>query len=254
MNRNTYDGDITTWSPEGRLFQAEYAMEAVKQGSATVALKSKTHVVLAAVKRAQSELSSFQEKIFKIDDHCGMSVSGLVTDGRYLAKFMRGTCMDHRYMNDEDQPVSRLAEMVGSKYQQHTRHGGLRPFGVGLFLAGHDDSGPHLMQMVPSGDVFAWKATAMGARSQAARTYLEKNFEAFPDCTLDQLVQHSLLALQSTTGSDGANLTDVNTTLAVVGVDRGFEIVDASPWIAQLPARVPQAAAADDDEDGEHAE
>ncbi len=77
MFRNQYDNDITIWSPEGRIFQIEYAMEAVKQGSACVGLKSKTHAVLVALKRSTSELGSFQKKVFKIDDHMGMGISGI---------------------------------------------------------------------------------------------------------------------------------------------------------------------------------
>lgn len=77
MFRSNYDGDITTWSPQGRIHQIEYAMEAVKQGSACVGLKSKTHAVIVALKRSSSELGSYQKKIFKIDDHIGIAISGL---------------------------------------------------------------------------------------------------------------------------------------------------------------------------------
>ncbi|GFZ10340.1 proteasome alpha subunit F1 [Actinidia rufa] len=75
MFRNQYDTDVTTWSPQGRLFQVEYAMEAVKQGSAAIGLRSKTHAVLASVNKAQSELSSHQKKIFKVDHHTSASPS-----------------------------------------------------------------------------------------------------------------------------------------------------------------------------------
>jgi len=81
-----YDTDVTTWSPQGRLFQIEYAMEAVKQGSAIVGVTSDTHAVLAAIKRTPSELASYQQKIFRIDDHMGMAMSGLTSDGRSLCK------------------------------------------------------------------------------------------------------------------------------------------------------------------------
>jgi 20S proteasome subunit alpha 6 len=77
MYRSDYDSDITIWSPQGRIHQIEYAMEAVKQGSACVGLKSKTHAVVAALKRSTSELGSFQKKIFKIDEHIGIAISGL---------------------------------------------------------------------------------------------------------------------------------------------------------------------------------
>ena len=82
--RNQYDNDVSTWSPQGRIHQIEYAMEAVKQGAATVGIKSKTHAVLTALKRAPSELSSHQKKILQLDDHVGASISGLTADARLL--------------------------------------------------------------------------------------------------------------------------------------------------------------------------
>ncbi|XP_020914494.1 proteasome subunit alpha type-1 [Exaiptasia diaphana] len=84
MFRNQYDNDVTVWSPQGRIHQIEYAMEAVKQGSATVALKSKSHAVLVALKRAPSELSAHQKKILPVDSHVGISIAGLTADARLL--------------------------------------------------------------------------------------------------------------------------------------------------------------------------
>lgn len=75
---------MTVWSPQGRLHQVEYAMEAVKLGSATVGLKSKTHAVIIALKRATSELSAHQKKIIPIDNHIGISIAGLTADARIL--------------------------------------------------------------------------------------------------------------------------------------------------------------------------
>lgn len=82
--RNQYDSDVTVWSPQGRLHQVEYAMEAVKLGSATVGLKNKTHAILIALKRASSELSAHQKKIIPIDKHMGITISGLTADARIL--------------------------------------------------------------------------------------------------------------------------------------------------------------------------
>ena len=76
MYRNQYDNDVTVWSPQGRLHQVEYAMEAVKQGSATIGLKNEDYAVLLALKRASSELSAHQKKIIPIDRHVGVSLAG----------------------------------------------------------------------------------------------------------------------------------------------------------------------------------
>jgi 20S proteasome subunit alpha 6 len=84
MFRNQYDGDNTTWSPQGRIHQVEYAMEAVKQGSATVGLRSSKHAVLVALKRASSDLASYQKKMIRVDSHVGVAFSGLTADARVL--------------------------------------------------------------------------------------------------------------------------------------------------------------------------
>ena len=224
MFRNHYDTDITTWSPTGRLYQIEYAMETVKNGAPTVGVKNKTHVVLAALKRSPTaELSSYQEKVFKLDEHVGMSVTGLISDARFLARFIRTECMNHEYMQGTVLPINRLAEAVASKHHRHTQSAGKRPFGVGLLLAGYDSQGPRLYQTSPSGDVYDFKACAIGQRSQSARTYLEKHFESFPACSLDELVKHALKALASTAG-EGTELNTQNTSIAIVGDNHPFTV------------------------------
>ena len=106
MFRNQYDNDVTVWSPQGRIHQIEYAMEAVKQGSATVGLKSKTHAVLVALKRAQSELATHQKKILHVDNHIGISIVGLSADARLLCNFMHQKCLDSRFVFDRPLAVS----------------------------------------------------------------------------------------------------------------------------------------------------
>ena len=117
MFRNQYDTDVTTWSPQGRLFQVEYAMEAVKQGSAAIGLRSKTHVVLASVNKAQSELSSHQKKIFKVDHHIGVAIAGLTADGRVLSRYMRSECINYSYTYESPLPVGRLVVQLADKAQ-----------------------------------------------------------------------------------------------------------------------------------------
>ena len=237
MSRNLYDSDVTTWSSGGKLFQIEYAAEAVKQGSATAGCKSKTHAVIVALKRSQAAtLSSYQEKVFSLDNHMGMSVSGLVADARFLARYMRTECMNYRYMYDEVEPLARVSDSISNKYHSHTQRGDKRPFGVGLLIAGYDEKGPHLLQTHPSGDIWSFKATAIGSRSQSARTYLEKHYEKFPDCSLEELVLHALKALNNTTGED-VKLNAQNTSIGVVGKNHEFEILseeDAQKYLDRL--------------------
>jgi len=231
MNKNQYDGDSTTWSPQGRLFQVEYAMEAVKQGSACVGLKSKTHAVVCAVKRSSSELSSYQRKIFKIDDHIGIAIAGLTADARSLSKYMRTECMNHRYVYETSLPVQRIVTQLSDKSQIHTQRYGRRPYGVGLLVIGYDNKGTHLYETCPSGNFYAYKAQAIGSRAQSAKTYLEKHFESFPDVTKEQLIKHGLLALREALSHKEAEkepeqLTIKNCSVGIVGEDMEFTILE----------------------------
>ncbi|KAH6823541.1 20S proteasome alpha subunit F2 [Perilla frutescens var. hirtella] len=224
MFRNQYDTDVTTWSPAGRLFQVEYAMEAVKQGSAAIGLRSKTHVVLASVNKASSELSSHQKKIFKVDDHIGVAIAGLTADGRVLSRYMRNECINYSYTYESPLPVGRLVVQLADKAQVCTQRSWKRPYGVGLLLGGLDESGAHLYYNCPSGNYFEYQAFAIGSRSQAAKTYLERKFEGFMDSTRDGLIKDALFALRETL--QGEKLTSTNCTVAVLGVGETFCVLD----------------------------
>ena len=157
MFRNQYDTDCITWSPAGRIHQIEYAMEAVKQGSACIGLRSNDFAIVATLKRSSSELSSYQKKIFKIDDNIGIGIAGLVADARVLAKYMRTECINHRYVYDEPMQVGRLVIQVADKAQVGTQRVGRRPYGVGLLIIGADQTGPHLFEAQPTGQYFEYK-------------------------------------------------------------------------------------------------
>lgn len=113
-------------------------MEAVKLGTATVGLKSKNYAVLIALKRASSELSSYQKKIFEIDDHLGISIAGITADARILSRYLRQECLNYKYSYDTYYPVNRLIMNLGNKMQVCTQRYDRRPYGVGLLVAGCD--------------------------------------------------------------------------------------------------------------------
>lgn len=236
--------------------QIEYATEAAKQGSATVGIKSKTHVVLVALKRSPTtKLSSYCEKVFKLDEHFGVSVTGLIADARYLARFMRQQALNHRYYKGTPISVRHVADEIGYKHHERTLSAGRRPFGVGILIAGvNADGQPQLFQTSPSGDIFDFKAAAIGTRSQSARTYLERHVAAFESCALDQLVVHALTALANT-AADGVKLTSSNTSIAVCGVGQPFTLFAddaAQGWLDTLVVRPEdRVAAADGDVDDE---
>ncbi|KAJ1981934.1 Proteasome subunit alpha type-6 [Dimargaris cristalligena] len=236
MFRNQYDNDASTWSPQGRIHQIEYAMEAVKQGSAVVGLRSNDFAVLVAVKRSPGELASYQKKIFHIDEHMGIAIAGLTSDARVLSNFMRNEAMKSRMLYDRPLPLFRVASALSDKAQVNTQEYGRRPYGVGLLVIGYDQTGPHLYEFSPSANVLEYFAMSIGSRSQSARTYLEKKFDTFVDAPLDQLVKHGLRALRDTLPQD-KQLDTLNCSIAYVGKDQPFTMIegdDVKPYLDQL--------------------
>jgi len=236
MFRSMYDSDVTTWSPQGRIHQIEYAMEAVKQGSACVGLKSKTHAVVATLMRSSSELGAYQKKIFKIDDHVGIAIAGLTADARVLSKYMRSECLNHKFVFEAPLPTQRLVTAVADKSQVHTQRYGRRPYGVGLLVIGYDDTGSHLYETSPSGNYYDYKAQAIGARSQSAKTYLERNFKEFEKLSLEDLIKHALKALRETLQSSSDGLSIKNCAVGIVGKDQQFEILEGAKLQKYLEA------------------
>lgn len=235
MFRNQYDSDVTVWSPQGRLHQVEYAMEAVKLGSATVGLKNKTHAIIIALKRASSELSAHQKKIIPIDLHMGITISGLTADARMLSRYMRTECLNYKYSHDSLLPISRLITSLGNKMQVCTQRYDRRPYGVGLLVAGYDDLGPHVYQTCPSANYFDCKAMAIGSRSQSARTYLEKHLDEFINCETEELIKHGLRALRDTLPNE-IELNTKNVSIGMVGKGTDFTVLDEEQTSVYLTA------------------
>ncbi|BDD61802.1 hypothetical protein MPDQ_006235 [Monascus purpureus] len=217
MFRNNYDNDAVTFSPQGRIFQVEYAQEAVKQGSVVVGLVNKTHAVLVGLKRNAEELSSYQKKIIEVDSHLGIAIAGLASDARVLSNFMKQQCLGSRLTYGRPLPVGRITTQIADRAQINTQQYGKRPYGVGLLVAGVDEAGPHLFEFQPSGLTNEMLACAIGARSQMARTYLERNLDKFADSSRDELITHGLKALKETLSQD-KELTVDNTSVGVVGL------------------------------------
>lgn len=142
---------------------------------------------------------------------------------------MKQQCLGHRLTYGRDMPLRSLVEMIGEKAQINTQHYGKRPYGVGLLVAGVDDKGPHLFEFQPSGLTEEMVAFAIGARSQMARTYLERHIDEFEKCDSEQLIQHGLRALKESLVQD-RELTVENTSVGVVGVKREDGIKKVEPF------------------------
>jgi len=227
MFRNNYDNDSVTFSPQGRIFQVEYAQEAVKQGSVVVGIVSKTHAVLAAIKRNAEELSSYQKKIIAIDSHYGIALAGLASDARVLSNFMKQQSLASRLTYDRPIPLSEITLRIADRAQTNTQQYGKRPYGVGLLIAGVDARGPHLFEFQPSGVTQEMQACGIGARSQMARTYLERNLDEFEGAGREELVKHALRALKESLAQD-KELTIENTSVGVSGIGENFVLYEGA--------------------------
>lgn len=169
------------------------------------------------VQRNAEELSSYQKKLIGIDTHLAVALAGLASDARVLSNFMKQQSLSSRLSYGRPIPIERIVNQIGDRAQTSTQHYGKRPYGVGLLVAGVDDLGPHLFEFSPSGMTQEMLACAIGARSQMARTYLERHLDSFADCSRDELIKHGLLALKESLAQD-KELTVDNTSLAVIGV------------------------------------
>ncbi len=191
-----YDRAITVFSPDGKLFQVQYAQEAVKRGYTALGIKTEDGVVLAAERRTTSKLveDGSVEKIFLIDEHIGAAASGLIADARVLIDNARVEAQVNRLRYDELISVESLAKEIGDTKQMYTQHGGVRPFGTRFLIGGVGERGPHLFETDPSGVVAAYKAHAIGGGAEEATEVLESNYEENMD--IEDSVNLALEALE----------------------------------------------------------
>ncbi|MFC4543561.1 archaeal proteasome endopeptidase complex subunit alpha [Halosolutus amylolyticus] len=224
QQQQAYDRGITIFSPDGRLYQVEYAREAVKRGTASIGVRTSDGVVLAVDKRVPSPLleDSSVEKIHKADDHIGIASAGHVADARQLIDFARRQAQVNHLRYGEPIGVETLTKEVTDHIQQYTQVGGARPFGVALIVGGIDNGEPRLFETDPSGTPYEWKALAVGADRGDLQDYLEENYDDAAD--LDGGIALALDALASV--NEGSLLPN-EVGLATVDVEsESFEQFD----------------------------
>ncbi len=173
-----YDRGITIFSPDGRLFQVEYAKEAVKKGATALGITYDNGVVLAATRSTPELQVRNPEKVFKLDDHIGVATSGLVADGRTLVDEARNEAQKHLMTFDEEIPTSVLATFIADRCQQFTQYGGVRPYGLSTIIGGVKDEEPKVYHTDPSGTLSQWNAVAIGKGRKDAKEHLEENWES----------------------------------------------------------------------------
>jgi len=241
QQQQAYDRGITIFSPDGRLYQVEYAREAVKRGTASIGVRTANGVVLAVDKRIRSPLMERDsvEKIHKADDHIGIASAGHVADARQLIDFARRQAQINRLRYGEAIGVETLTKQVTDHVQQYTQIGGARPFGVALMIAGVSDGQPYLYETDPSGTPYEWKALAIGADRGAIREYLEANYDE--EMTLEAGVGLALEALESVADE---GLTPEGVGIATISVADAqfhkFTDDEAEEYLADLDLLAPE--------------
>eukprot|EP00897_Mesotaenium_endlicherianum_P005783 jgi/Mesen1/5232/ME000026S04532 len=199
LTRSEYDRGVSTFSPEGRLFQVEYAIEAIKLGSTAVGIQTKEGVVLAVEKRITSPLlePSSVEKIMEVDEHIACAMSGLTADARTLIEHGRLETQNHRFSYNEAMTVESCTQSLcdlALRFGEGDDDSMSRPFGVALLIAGHDKRGPCLYHTDPSGTFVRYEAKAIGAGSEGAQTNLQEHFQK--DMTLKEAETLALSTLK----------------------------------------------------------
>ena len=203
----TYDRALTVFSPEGRLFQVEYALEAVRRGTLAVAIKSREAVCLAAQIKIPSTLMDADsiDKIFQVDEHVGVAISGLHADSRALINYARVQAQSFRLTYDEPVRLSMLVKAIADIKQQYTQYGGIRPFGCALFFIAIDGAGTQIYTTSPSGIYRSFKAYALGSGESTAREYLTENYKE--DLSFEELIHLSLNTMKESINDDLAKET-----------------------------------------------
>jgi len=227
-----YDRAITIFSPDGRLFQVEYALEAVRRGWTALGIRCVDGVVMAVEKKKISTLidPASMEKILKIDDHVGATFAGLSSDARILVDKARQEAQINRLLYDEAVDVEVLTKKVTEVMQIYTQHAGVRPFGVALLIAGVDKFGPRLFMTEPSGAYAGYYAVGIGAGSQPVTEFFEKNYDKA--INIENAVPLALKALASVMES---GLDPSRVEMAIIRKDTGkYELLPNEELIKHI--------------------
>ncbi len=213
-----YDRAIVTFSPDGRLFQIEYAREAVKRGTTSTGVIFADGIVLAGT-RPLMELAvpnAGGEKVFQIDDNLGAAISGFLADGRILVDRGRIKAQIYRLTYDEPLDVLGVVKEISDIMQLYSQYGGVRPFGVAFLLGGIDEKGPQLFEIDPSSTFYGWKAHAIGRGAPEALKILRKEWK--DNMAEEDAIKTAIKALRS--GEKGVKASEIE--LAVIN-SKGFK-------------------------------
>lgn len=216
MGSRRYDSRTTIFSPEGRLYQVEYALESISHAGTAIGVMAKDGIILAAERKVTSKLleqGSSSEKLYKLNDNITVAVAGLTADAEILINTARVYAQNYLQTYNEEIPVEILVRRLSDVKQGYTQHGGLRPFGVSFIYAGYDERyGFQLYTSNPSGNYSGWKAISVGANTSAAQTLLQMDYK--DDMSIEDAMELALKTLSKTT--DSSTLTHERVEFATI--------------------------------------
>ncbi|RCK58125.1 Proteasome subunit alpha type-3 [Candida viswanathii] len=220
-----YDSRTTIFSPEGRLYQVEYAQEAISNAGTAIGILSPEGVVLACEKKVTSKLlddDGSAEKLYIINDQMICAVAGMTADASILVNSARVRAQQYLKTYNEEIPCEMLINSVCDIKQGYTQHGGLRPFGVSFLYAGYDDRYQfQLFTSNPSGNYSGWKATSIGANNSAAQTLLKKDYK--DDLTLKDACELAIKVLSKT--MDASNINSEKLEFATLSLGKDGKVL-----------------------------
>ncbi|MFY9299655.1 MAG: archaeal proteasome endopeptidase complex subunit alpha [Candidatus Nitrosotenuis sp.] len=195
MPARGYDMTPTMYSPDGRIYQVEYAIETVKRGTLAIGVKSKDGVVMAVEEVPRKlQVSGLTQKIFQVDDHIGVAAAGYIPDARVQVDDARTFSQSHKLIYDEQVEVEIVAKHLADRCHQYTQYSGVRPFGVALIIAGVDQRGNLIYVTDPSGTYVSYAAVAIGASAEEVNAFLEKNYK--DNMSLDDATALAIAAIE----------------------------------------------------------
>ena len=201
QSQQGYDRAITVFSPDGRLFQVEYAIETVRRGALAVGIKTKDGIVIAVDEKTKKlQISKIPQKLFQIDYHIGAAAAGYIPNARVQIDNARFFSQSNKLVYDEPVEVETVAKHLADQCQQYTQYGGARPIGVSLIIGGIDSNGSVLYLTDPSGAYILYNAIAIGGNADAANEFLEKNYNE--NITFDDAMMLAISTIQNSNGDE----------------------------------------------------
>ncbi len=195
MSSRGYDMTPTMYSPDGRIYQVEYAIETVKRGTLALGIKSKEGVIMAVEELPRSlQTADITQKIFQIDRHIGVAAAGYIPDARVQVDNARFFSQGNKLTYDEPVEVETVAKHLADQSHQFTQYSGVRPYGVALIIAGVDQKGEAVFITDPSGTYVPYAAIAIGAGSEEVNDFLEKTYT--DDLSLDDAAALAIAAIK----------------------------------------------------------